>query len=415
MPNLLICASTFPRSREDTTVDFIWQQASYFKKHYPTLNIHILAPHDSGAALYEMWDGVHIHRYRYFWPLSLQTLVYPAIWPNIKENRCRVLLAPFLLCSLFFAAMKITKKHDIELIYSHWFMPQGLVCSVVAKIRKIPQVLTSHAADIIIMRKIPLIGKWLVRKTLPTFQAISFAGSRGQAQAIDFFTQEEQQKIIDKSAVIPMGVDFKLPPLSSITRSSNNTLKLTFVGRLAEKKGVIYLLKAMQMARQEDINVYLDILGDGPLLNSLRVSTQELGLDEYVNFHGFINGEEKFKAILECDLFVVPSIVTDDGDAEGLPVSLLEAMAAGAICCATDESGAPDIITNPETAFLVKAKSPDALLGVIKHVDAMTDVERSQMKENAKALGQSFKWDNMIHRHYDFLIAAALSGDGDIK
>ena len=68
-------------------------------------------------------------------------------------------------------------------------------------------------------------------------------------------------------------------------------------------------------------------------------------------------------------MFVLPSIVTDDGDAEGLPVSLLEAMAAGALCCASDQSGAPDIVKADENAILFEAKNAQALANVFDRYD----------------------------------------------
>ena len=415
MSNILLCASTFPRHTEDAMVDFIWQQARYLKANYKHLNIHVLVPHDTNTKGYENWEGVHIHRFRYFWPSSFQTLVYPAIWPNIKENKARLLLVPFLLVGLFLAALRIAKNEKIDLIYSHWFMPQGLICAAVAKICGIPHVLTSHAADIIIMRKIPVLGSFLVRKVLPTFKAISFAGSRGRLQALSFFDEAKQQEVLEKSSVIPMGVDFSESANSTSIRNKSETFNLLFVGRLAEKKGVKYLLEAVKTASERNMSVHLDILGDGPLESSLKELCEELGLQERVSFHGFVKGDEKFDYIDNCDLFVVPSIVTDDGDAEGLPVSLLEAMAAGAVCCATDESGAPDIIQSDDTAFLVKAKSADALLEAISKVYDMSFDEREAIANNAKLLGKSYLWGNIIHRHYDYLIGNYTEQPGEVQ
>ncbi|WP_414828125.1 glycosyltransferase [Alteromonas sp. H39] len=416
MANILLCASTFPRHADDPMVDFIWQQARYFKSCYSDLNIHVLVPHDTNTKSYENWEGVHIHRYRYFWPAKFQTLVYPAIWPNIKENKARVLLVPFLLLGLFFAAYKLAKKEKIDLIYSHWFMPQGLVCAAVAKLRRIPHVLTSHAADIIIMRKIPLIGPLLVKKVLPSFKAVSFAGSRGRGQAMDFFDDDaDKAEFAEKSAVLPMGVDFAKPVVLVHAQKEENTLHLLFVGRLAEKKGVKYLLEAVKGAHQQGLTVYLDILGDGPLEAELKKLSETLELNNVVTFHGFVQGSDKFKYIEHCDLFVVPSIVTDDGDAEGLPVSLLEAMAAGALCCATDESGAPDILDGNDTAFLVEAKSSDALLQVMQTVNNMSEEERKRMAERARELGNSFLWENVIHRHYDYLLKDYIPQVGSVK
>jgi glycosyltransferase involved in cell wall biosynthesis len=409
---VLICASTFPRFKSDGMVDFVWQQARYLKKHYPKIDVHVLVPHAPESSKYEVWEDVHIHRYAYFKPEFAQSLVYPAIWPNIKEKPLRLLQVPFLLLSCYLATRKLVKAYDFDLIYSHWFTPQGIMCNKVASDNNIPHTLTSHAADIIILKKIPWLGPYLVKKILPSFKAISFAGSRGQNQALDFFHNEQQKVLAAKSKVLPMGVDLQLPKLSPQGQNVtlNGPLKLLFVGRLAEKKGVTYLLHAMAIAKQRGIAVTLDLLGDGPLLPAIKQEAAKLDVTEQINFQGFVNGEDKFRFIQQTDLFVLPSIVTADGDAEGLPVSLLEAMSAGALCCASDESGAPDIIDDGETALMFKAKSADALVSIIERVANMPIQQRQDISQKAKAAGMVYLWDNMIHQHAEFLILPFLNG-----
>jgi glycosyltransferase involved in cell wall biosynthesis len=409
---VLICASTFPRFKSDGMVDFVWQQARYLKKHYPDLDVHVLVPHAPESSKYEVWEGVHIHRYTYFKPESAQSLVYPAIWPNIKEKPLRLLQVPFLLLSCYLATKKLVKKYNFDLIYSHWFTPQGIMCCKVASDNGIPHTLTSHAADIIILKKIPWLGPYLVKKILPSFKAISFAGSRGQQQALDFFEDKQQKELLSKCKVLPMGVDLQLPKIHSPIQAApdDGALKLLFVGRLAEKKGVTYLLHAMAMVKQKGIAVTLDLLGDGPLLSEIKQESAKLNLTEQINFQGFVNGEDKFRFIQQTDLFVLPSIVTSDGDAEGLPVSLLEAMSAGALCCASDESGAPDIIQDGHTALMFKAKSAEALASIFERVADMPVQERQAIAQNAKTSGDAYLWDNMIHQHAKFLILPFING-----
>ena len=403
---LLITASTLPRYLGDKTVDFVWQQARYFKKHYPNMEIHVLAPHDQGAALREEWEGVQIHRYRYFWPVTAQKLVYPAIWPNIKANPWLLFQIPFLFLSLFWAARKVVQQERINLVYSHWFTPQGVICHLIAKWKKIPHVLTSHAADIIILKKLPWLGKKIVQRVLPQFEVVTFAGSRGMNQALEFFQGLPiQPQLQQKFSVLPMGVDLPAAPATEQPKATHTeSLKLLFVGRFAEKKGIKYLLEAMAQVQSQGIAVQLDLLGDGPLKEEIAQQVVALGLQQQVSFRGFVNGVEKSQYLQQADLFMLPSIVTDDGDAEGLPVSLLEAMASGALCCATDESGAPDIVTDGVNALLCRAKSSEALADIMLRVQAMNESYRGQIREQARACGESYLWDNMIHRHYQTLI-----------
>ena len=102
----LITASTFPRYLGDNTVDFVWQQARYLKKHYPDYEIHNFVPHNKGAKNYDVVEGIIIPRYAYFWLRNWQTLVYPAIWPNIKASPLRLLQVPSLLLCMYFAVRR---------------------------------------------------------------------------------------------------------------------------------------------------------------------------------------------------------------------------------------------------------------------------------------------------------------------
>ena len=224
------------------------------------------------------------------------------------------------------------------------------------------------------------------------------------AQALEFFSGEKQEQLRKKCQVLPMGVDLQIPPLHSMAEElQHKELKLLFIGRLAEKKGVTYLLNAMRLMKNNKKDVTLDLLGEGPLLNTIKNEVKQLDLVENVNFHGFVNGEDKFSFINKSDLFVLPSIVTDDGDAEGLPVSLLEAMAAGALCCASDQSGAPDIVKADENALLFEAKSAQALANVFEKVRVMTKTQKDVIKENARLCGERYQWDNLIHEHAEYL------------
>src|SRR3990167_7699194 len=122
---ILVLTSTFPRWKNDHTPPFIFELEKRLVKDF---EIHILAPHYQGAKKEEMMEGLHIHRFQYFWPVNLQKLCYEGgILPNLKKNKLLYIQALSLILFELIAAIKIVKKEKINLIHAHWIIPQGIV------------------------------------------------------------------------------------------------------------------------------------------------------------------------------------------------------------------------------------------------------------------------------------------------
>lgn len=135
------------------------------------------------------------------------------------------------------------------------------------------------------------------------------------------------------------------------------------VARLTEKKGVAYALRAL--ARLRETHPALDwrhrIVGDGALRAELEALRDGLGLDDRVAFLGARPHDEVRRLLAESHVFLLPSVTAADGDAEGVPVSLMEAMASGAIAVSTRHSGIPDLIEDGRTGYLAPERDAEAL------------------------------------------------------
>lgn len=139
---------------------------------------------------------------------------------------------------------------------------------------------------------------------------------------------------------------------------SDNEIIIGFVGRLVPAKGLQYLIDAFSLLNRELKNIKLLIVGEGSLLDSLRESVQKNNINEKVIFTG---KRHDIPDILSAiDLFIMPSI------AEGLPNSLLEAMAMGKPIVATEIGGTPELIKNGFNGLLVPPRDPGALATAIK-------------------------------------------------
>lgn len=148
---------------------------------------------------------------------------------------------------------------------------------------------------------------------------------------------------------------------------ANMPVKLISVGRLVEKKGHAYTLQALAELRRErpDLSVTLDIVGEGELTQSLRREVAALRLDDIVTFHGGLPHGETLALLDEAAVFVLPSVTAGDGDMEGIPVSLMEAMARGMPVISTYHSGIPELVEDGVSGFLVPERDVAALARAI--------------------------------------------------
>jgi glycosyltransferase involved in cell wall biosynthesis len=162
--------------------------------------------------------------------------------------------------------------------------------------------------------------------------------------------------------VVPNCIDLgEYPPERSPLQEAEKTsldvppdaFRIGFVGRLHPQKGLDFLLQAMQMIRDRLHNAMLFIIGDGELRRSLENQTREYGLQHIVSFLG--TSQDIPSLLYSLNLFVLPSLW------EGMPVALLEAMAAGLPVVATSVGGVPEVVLDGETGFLVPPGNPEAL------------------------------------------------------
>ncbi|MEO1183071.1 MAG: glycosyltransferase, partial [Cyanobacteria bacterium J06636_28] len=131
---------------------------------------------------------------------------------------------------------------------------------------------------------------------------------------------------------------------------------LLSVGRFCEKKGFFYLLKACHLVKQVGIPFRCVIVGYGPLEDSIRQQINTLGLTEHITLVGKLTQDQLIDYYRQTDLFVLPCLVTDDGDRDGIPNVLLEAMSMEIPVISTDISGISELVESNYNGVLVPEK-----------------------------------------------------------
>lgn len=165
----------------------------------------------------------------------------------------------------------------------------------------------------------------------------------------------------DRIKVHRMGIDLQKFNFSEKKIRPEESVKILTVGRLVEKKGHEYAIRAITKMIYRNKNVIYIIAGDGPLKNRLKSLVSESGINDYVNFLGAVDQNEVRKLYEQAHFLVLPSITAKNGDKEGIPVVLMEAQAAGLPVISTYHSGIPEVITDGKSGFLVPEKDADAL------------------------------------------------------
>jgi glycosyltransferase involved in cell wall biosynthesis len=172
------------------------------------------------------------------------------------------------------------------------------------------------------------------------------------------------------------------------------------VGRMVEKKGFQFLLEACAELNRRCLDFRLHFVGSGPLEDRLKAQCEALGLADCVEFRGMSQPNDMKRQYLEADVLVMPSIVDDSGDRDGLPNVCLEAMNEGLPIIGSDVSGIPEGVADGENGWLVPPGDAQRLaeamadaiqsdrLGDMKRAARRMVMDRFSLERNIAALRQ---------------------------
>ncbi|MDP9382369.1 MAG: glycosyltransferase [Chloroflexota bacterium] len=185
------------------------------------------------------------------------------------------------------------------------------------------------------------------------------------------------------------GLDLKL---YSPNGSAPDTPPLVLaVGRLVEKKGFDDLVRACDLLRREGCYFRCRIVGKGPIEAELQALTQKLGLQEYVELAGPMPREALLHEYPKASLVAAPCVIGSDGNRDGLPTVLIEAMALGVPVVSTDVTGIPELVQDGHSGLLTPQRDPRALADAIRRV-----LEDQALSSALRQAGRE-----RVERHFD--------------
>jgi len=209
-------------------------------------------------------------------------------------------------------------------------------------------------------------------------------------------------------AVHRMGVDLERFPFRSGARLAG-PLRLLGIGRLVEKKGFDDALTAVAGLLARGIDAHYDIVGDGPLRRALTDRVAELGIGRHVTFHGWLEQDSVRRLMTAGDVLLAPSVTDRSGDQEGIPVTLMEAMAIGLPVVSTWHSGIPELVQDGESGILVPERAPLALEEALLELARRPELRR-RLSERARRRVEAEFDIEVLNRRLEARLAALADG-----
>lgn len=246
----------------------------------------------------------------------------------------------------------ILKHQSISHIHAHWASTTSTMAYIISEATGVPWSFTAHRWDI--------SENNLLKEKCKTASFVRAISEIGRQEMIDIVKDVSLKK---KIMVLHMGVDVP-DKKDSLEKSAIFTFLCP--ANLLPVKGHRYLFEACRILSDKGLKFKCVIAGDGPLDDELKKIVQKLNLNNYIEFLGKLPHERLLnlyeKGIINA--VILSSIITADGEKEGIPVSLMEAMSYGIPVIATNIGGIPELINNGN-GIMVKEKDPEAIANAI--------------------------------------------------
>ena len=328
--------------------------------------IHLLTMGFRNLPSFEVIDKLHIHRVKCV---------------RLKESICTFPEMMTYIFSAVFYGVKLIKKHKFQINHTHFIFPDGALAYLLFKITGLKYIITAHGSDVpgYNPNRFKLLHKFL----RPIWQLIVRNSSRMIFPSNSLHNLFKNVKPDSDGIIIPNGINLdKFSPLVEKQK------KILVVTRMFERKGVQYLLKALEGFEHD---YQINIVGDGPYLSFLKKIAEDSKLN--VNFLGFIDNQscELKKLYEESSIFIITS------EAENFPIVLLEAMVAGMAIITTLGTGCEEVVGS--SALLIETKNSDEIRNALKKLIDNPQLIQKLQTASRNRVEDLFAWRSIANRY----------------
>ena len=288
---------------------------------------------------------------------------------------------------------KAVEAKNVGHLHVHFALNATTIALVVARLTKITFSFTAHANDI-------FVNPILLRDKINEAKFIIAISDYNKRFLYNILPD---QGTCDKTHIVHCGIDVQ--HFSAPNKKLHNERPIILaIGRLVEKKGYLYLIRACKILVGQGYDFQCLIVGGGPQESLLKQIIEEEGVSDYVSLEGIVFQEHLLSYLDKADIFVLPCVVASDQDMDGIPNTLMEAMAMEIPAISTTVSGIPELIEHEKTGLLVApedevslAKAMATLLddkelrGILGQAGRAEVIKAFEIEKNAHHLLSVFK------------------------
>jgi len=406
--NVAVLAHSFPRFPGDTHGPFVQHlsEALADRGH----RVRVLVPFDPAIEA-DPASPLSVRSFRYVWPDRWHGLGYS----RTLRRDVGMKLSAYLQSPLYFwfaerALRRLVREEGIDLVHAHWILPNGFVASRVARATGVPYAVTLHGSDVFMAERNPLFAA-MARSALAGAAHVTSCSAELRERLLRLGGAEHGAKVHlvpNGTQVVPSaGPGGRHPAVPAGSRP------IVAVGRLVDKKGFRHLLDASPLILERVPEAMIVLGGGGPLEGDLRAQAERLGIADRVAFTGVLSHPDVLRLMASAEVVAMPSVRDERGNVDGLPVVVLEAMAAARPVVASAISGMPLAIEDGVHGRLVPERDPEALAGAI--VDLLTDPEAARRLGEAgrRRVEEELNWGAVAAIHDRLYRVATANGVGE--
>ena len=315
--------------------------------------VEVVAPHAPGTPTDEEVAGLRVQRFRYG-PEPLERVAYTGnLHQRTLLSPLPALAFPVFLLALARAVRTAVRRLRPDIIHAHWWMPGGWFASR----QQVPYLVTCHGSDI----------RLLERGTLVRKAARRVFRRAARVTTVSEFLARDIVRLLPEVAplvvVTPMPVDVT-SFLKGAAELKAVPPRILYAGNLVPTKGVDVLLHAAAELSRRQVEYQLKILGQGPAQRALQSLASELGIGSRVTWSPFVPQASMPAEYGASTVTVLPT----RGSAEGLGLTLVEALLAGSAAVGTPAGGIPEVVRHEETGLLARDGDAEDLADQIQRL-----------------------------------------------
>lgn len=355
--------------------------------------VHMVLPWHPRLSRTGVQDGVHFHPFRYAPHPALNVFGYAgALREDVRLRWSAYAAAPLALVAGWREVRRVARRVGATLLHGHWLIPGGAV--VAAAALDLPIVVSLHGSDVFLAERFGP-ARMAARRTFRRLDWMTACSHDLGARAVALGAPD------DRIRVIPYGVDAgRFRPNGESRRAvrarhgiGDHDVVLFTAGRFVRKKGFEYLIDAVARLVPRQPFLRLLIAGGGDLDDELRARAAAQGVGRHVLFAGVLAQGEVAAYLAAADVAVMPSVHDAAGNVDGLPNTVMEALASGTPLVVSCVGGIPSVVTDGRTGLLVPERDVDALAAAIVRL-----IEESGLRTT---IGQAAREETLRERTWD--------------